>query len=107
MLVSADESLKQLVLSQCNHNNGCESEMLKDKVALELIWSRAMELCRSVTLTNFLKRHGKLASVCFHQGKIFFLEIFGVSCNQIIFLTVKTYICSNFEVVFVHRIGCG
>ncbi|KAJ0755177.1 putative DNA-directed DNA polymerase [Helianthus annuus] len=66
--VSADESLKHLVLSQCNHNNGCESEMLKDKAALELIWSRSMELCKSFSLSNFLKRHGNLASVCFHQG---------------------------------------
>ncbi|KAL8250367.1 hypothetical protein R6Q59_034060 [Mikania micrantha] len=66
--VSADESLKHLVLSQCNQKNGCESEMLKDKVALELIWSRAMELCNSISLSNFLKRHGRLASVCFHQG---------------------------------------
>ncbi|KAI7754808.1 hypothetical protein M8C21_018807 [Ambrosia artemisiifolia] len=66
--VSVDESIKQLVLSQCNHNNGCESEMLKDKVALELIWSRSMELCKSFSLSNFLKRHGNLASVCFHQG---------------------------------------
>ncbi|XP_076938706.1 protein STICHEL-like 2 [Bidens hawaiensis] len=66
--VSADESLKHLVLSQCNHNNGCESETLKDKVALELIWSRSMELCKYFLLSNFLKRHGKLTSVCFHQG---------------------------------------
>ncbi|KAI3727013.1 hypothetical protein L1987_66820 [Smallanthus sonchifolius] len=66
--VSADESLKHLLLSQCHHNNGCESEILKDKVALELIWSRSMELYKSVSLSNFLKRHGNLASVCFHQG---------------------------------------
>ncbi|KAL8259860.1 hypothetical protein R6Q59_027813 [Mikania micrantha] len=66
--VSADESLKRLVLSQCNQNNGCESEMLKDKEALELIWSRAMELCNSISLSYLLKRHGRLAFVCFHQG---------------------------------------
>ncbi|KAD7477264.1 hypothetical protein E3N88_00400 [Mikania micrantha] len=67
-IVSADESLKRLVLSQCNQNNGCESEMLKDKEALELIWSRAMELCNSISLSYLLKRHGRLAFVCFHQG---------------------------------------
>ncbi|KAK9066433.1 hypothetical protein SSX86_013755 [Deinandra increscens subsp. villosa] len=66
--VSADESLKHLALSQCNHNNGCESETLKDKVALELIWSRSMELCESISLSNFLRRHAHLTSVCFHQG---------------------------------------
>ncbi|KAL8261957.1 hypothetical protein R6Q59_026006 [Mikania micrantha] len=66
--VSADESLKRLVLSQCNQNNGCESEMLKDKEALELIWSSAMELCNSISLSYFLKRHGRLAFVCFHQA---------------------------------------
>ncbi|KAD3068598.1 hypothetical protein E3N88_36478 [Mikania micrantha] len=60
-IVSADESLKRLVLSQCNQNNGCESEMLKDKEALELIWSRAMELCNSISLSYLLKRHGRLA----------------------------------------------
>ncbi|KAL8233365.1 hypothetical protein R6Q59_019465 [Mikania micrantha] len=46
----------------------CFEEMLKDKVALELIWSRAMELCNSISLSYFLKRHGRLAFVCFHQG---------------------------------------
>ncbi|XP_071728366.1 protein STICHEL-like 2 [Rutidosis leptorrhynchoides] len=68
LIISADESVKHLVPSQCGHNNGCESELLKDKVALELIWTRAMELCKSVSLSNFLRRHGNLASVCFHQG---------------------------------------
>nr|GEX88831.1 protein STICHEL-like 2 isoform X1 [Tanacetum cinerariifolium]GEX90178.1 protein STICHEL-like 2 isoform X1 [Tanacetum cinerariifolium] len=65
---SADESLKYLVVSQCGQNNGCESEKLKDKVALELIWNRALEICKSVSLSIFLRRRGNLASVCFHQG---------------------------------------
>ena len=43
---SADESLKYLVVSQCGQNSGCESEKLKDKVALESIWNRALEISR-------------------------------------------------------------
>ncbi|KAL4584834.1 hypothetical protein LXL04_009444 [Taraxacum kok-saghyz] len=66
-LSSADDSIKLLVGSQCEHNN-CESEKLKDKLALESIWIKAMEICESVSLSNFLRRHGSLASVCFHQG---------------------------------------
>lgn len=67
--VSADESITHLVRSHCDHNNnGCESEILKDKVALESVWSRAMEICKSDSLCNFLRRHGNLASVCFHKG---------------------------------------
>ncbi|KAI3759451.1 hypothetical protein L6452_07286 [Arctium lappa] len=67
-LSSARESLKHLVPSQCDHNSGCKSEKLKDKVALESIWSRATEICKSISLGNFLRRHGNLASVCLHQG---------------------------------------
>lgn len=66
-LSSVDESIKNLVTSQCEHNI-CESEKIKDKLALESIWNRAMEICQSVSLSNFLQKHGNLASVCFHQG---------------------------------------
>ncbi|CAI9280477.1 unnamed protein product [Lactuca saligna] len=66
-LSSADESIKHLVGSQCEHNI-CESEKLKDKLALESIWNRALAICNSTSLSSFLQRNGNLASVCFHQG---------------------------------------
>ncbi|KAL6973116.1 hypothetical protein U1Q18_027294 [Sarracenia purpurea var. burkii] len=65
---SMGESLKHLVTSACHNNESCKVGMHDGKETLESIWKRAIEKCQSNSLKNFLRKQGKLSSICFNQG---------------------------------------
>ncbi|XP_038684559.1 protein STICHEL-like 2 isoform X2 [Tripterygium wilfordii] len=67
---STGESLKPLVPCSRGDDNKPQKLGLQEncKVTLELIWKRATELCQSNSLKNFLRKQGKLSSVCVSQG---------------------------------------
>ncbi|OVA20528.1 AAA+ ATPase domain [Macleaya cordata] len=63
------ESQKHSVSCFCYDNKSRSSEMHPDgKEKLEAIWSKAIGKCQSNTLRSFLRKEGKLSSVCLNQG---------------------------------------
>ncbi|XP_057972171.1 protein STICHEL-like 2 isoform X2 [Malania oleifera] len=53
----------------CDENKLNQLGMQEDcKGTLESIWRRATEMCQSNSLKNFLRKQGKLSSVCVNQG---------------------------------------
>ncbi|XP_057465104.1 protein STICHEL-like 2 [Actinidia eriantha] len=65
---STSESLKYLVTCACQNNESCKLGMQDGKETLESIWKKAIEICQSHSLKNFLKKKGKLSSICINQG---------------------------------------
>ncbi|KAL9663665.1 hypothetical protein QQ045_019056 [Rhodiola kirilowii] len=64
---SSAESLMHLV--PCVHDVKRTNES-KNTERLELIWMRAIEMCQSNSLRSFLRKHGRLSSVCASQGVV-------------------------------------
>uniref|UniRef100_A0A7N0ZUQ2 DNA-directed DNA polymerase n=1 Tax=Kalanchoe fedtschenkoi TaxID=63787 RepID=A0A7N0ZUQ2_KALFE len=64
---STAESLRHLVPCVCDDNS---SDKSKNTEKLEIIWTRAIEMCQSNSLRSFLKKHGRLSSVCASQGVV-------------------------------------
>ncbi|KAJ8553968.1 hypothetical protein K7X08_024646 [Anisodus acutangulus] len=64
---STSESLKHLTSCACESIESCKRGMPDDKETLASIWYRAIEMCESNSLANFLRR-GKLSSICLKQG---------------------------------------
>ncbi|XP_022737015.1 protein STICHEL-like 2 [Durio zibethinus] len=53
----------------CNGNNSSKSGKQDDSERrLESTWKRATELCQSSSLKKFLRKQGKLSSLCVNQG---------------------------------------
>ncbi|XP_059304056.1 protein STICHEL-like 2 [Lycium ferocissimum] len=67
---STSESLKHLTSCACESIESCKKGMQDDKETLASIWYRAVEMCESNSLANFLRR-GKLSSICLKQGRSF------------------------------------
>ena len=65
---STSESMKYLVTCACQNNESCKLGMQDGKETLESIWKKAIEICQSHSLKNFLKKKGKLSSICINQG---------------------------------------
>lgn len=65
---STGESLKHLVSCGCDSNSMSKLGIQDDRGSMESIWSRAVELCESSSLRNFLRKRGNMASVSFNQG---------------------------------------
>ncbi|KAK4350611.1 hypothetical protein RND71_029924 [Anisodus tanguticus] len=64
---STSESLKHLTSCACESIESCKRGMQDDKETLASVWYRAIEMCESNSLANFLRR-GKLSSICLKQG---------------------------------------
>lgn len=53
----------------CNGSNSSKLGKLEDpERRLESVWKRATELCQSSSLKKFLRKQGKLSSLCVNQG---------------------------------------
>ncbi|XP_057472472.1 protein STICHEL-like 2 [Actinidia eriantha] len=65
---STSESLKYLVTCACQNNESCKLGMQDGQETLESIWKKAIEICQSASLKNFLRKKGKLSSICINQG---------------------------------------
>lgn len=66
---STGESLKHWVACACDDDKLHRWELQEDyKEKLETIWYKVTDTCQSRSLRNFLKREGKLSSLCFNQG---------------------------------------
>ncbi|KAK9278112.1 hypothetical protein L1049_027670 [Liquidambar formosana] len=65
---STGESLKHLVTCVCDENKSQKFGIRECMETLESTWKRATELCQSSSLKNFLRKQGKLSSVCVNQG---------------------------------------
>ncbi|XP_059657234.1 protein STICHEL-like 2 isoform X2 [Cornus florida] len=61
-------SSADLVTCACCNNESLKLGIQDGKETLESIWKRAMELCQSNSLKNFLRKWGKLSSVYFNHG---------------------------------------
>ncbi|KDP30993.1 hypothetical protein JCGZ_11369 [Jatropha curcas] len=65
---STGESLKVLFPCSCEDSKSHKLMMQADcKATLESIWKKATELCESNSLRNFLRKQGKLSSLCVNQ----------------------------------------
>ncbi|CAI8609806.1 unnamed protein product [Vicia faba] len=67
---STGESLKQLVIAtgKCDEKSYKIEAQEDDKVMLDSIWYKATDTCQSRRLKAFLRKQGKLSSVCINQG---------------------------------------
>lgn len=66
---SPGESLKHHAPCSCEDNRLHKLRIQGDrKETLESIWKRATELCQSNSLKNFLRKQGKLSSLCVNPG---------------------------------------
>lgn len=63
---STAESLRHLVPCVCDDNS---SEKLENIQRLESIWKSAIEICQSSSYRSFLRKHGRLSSVCVSRGQ--------------------------------------
>ena len=69
---STSESLKYLVTCACQNNESCKLGMQDGQDTLESIWKKAIEICPSASLKNFLRKKGKLSFICINQGTHFY-----------------------------------
>lgn len=65
---STSESLKHLSTCACESIESCKRGMQDDKETLSSVWNKAIEMCESNSLANFLRRQGKLSSIRLKQG---------------------------------------
>lgn len=68
---SIGEGAKHLVACSCDdyvsHKLGKHEDC---KGTLESIWKKTTDLCQSNSLKNFLRKQGKLSSLCVNQGTL-------------------------------------
>ncbi|KAK7330579.1 hypothetical protein VNO77_24775 [Canavalia gladiata] len=62
------ESLKHLPTGQCDEKSYRLGVQDGHKGTLDSIWYKATEMCESSRLKTFLRKQGKLSSVCINQG---------------------------------------
>ncbi|XP_028089847.1 protein STICHEL-like 2 isoform X5 [Camellia sinensis] len=67
---SASESLKHLITCACHNNESRKLGIQDGKETLESIWKRAIVICQSNSLKNFLRKQGKLSSISFSRDHI-------------------------------------
>ncbi|CAK8562932.1 unnamed protein product [Lathyrus sativus] len=66
---STGESLKHLAIAtKCDEKSYKIEVQEDDKAALDSIWYKATDICQSRRLKVFLRKQGKLSSVCINQG---------------------------------------
>ncbi|XP_061361449.1 protein STICHEL-like 2 [Gastrolobium bilobum] len=65
---SSTESLKHLATCQSDDKSYRLGVQEDHKGTLDSIWYKATEICQSNRLKTFLRKHGKLSSICFNQG---------------------------------------
>lgn len=65
---STGESLKNVATGQCDEKSYRIGVQDDHKETLDSIWYKATEICQSRRLKNFLRKQGKLSSVCINQG---------------------------------------
>ncbi|XAR67956.1 DNA-directed DNA polymerase [Bertholletia excelsa] len=65
---SKSDSMKHFVTCTCHYNDLHDLEMQDGKETLETIWQKAIAICKSNSLKQFLRKRGKLSSICFNQG---------------------------------------
>ncbi|MED6167556.1 hypothetical protein PIB30_003934 [Stylosanthes scabra] len=65
---STGESLKNLATGQCDEKSYRLGMQEDQKRTLDSIWYKATEICQSNRLKAFLRKQGKLSSLCFNQG---------------------------------------
>ncbi|XP_052176180.1 protein STICHEL-like 2 isoform X2 [Diospyros lotus] len=65
---ATSESLKHQVTCACHDNESIKLGFQDTKETLESTWKRAIAICQSNSLKNFLMKHGKLSSMCFDRG---------------------------------------
>ncbi|XVF54604.1 hypothetical protein PTKIN_Ptkin05aG0195000 [Pterospermum kingtungense] len=66
---STGDRLNHPFSCMCNGNNSSKSAKDEDpERRLEYVWKRATELCQSSSLKKFLRKQGKLSSLCVNQG---------------------------------------
>lgn len=65
---STGESLKHLAIGHCDEKSYRIGVQQDHRGTLDSIWYKATEICQSNRLKTFLKKQGKLASVCINQG---------------------------------------
>ncbi|XVE54560.1 hypothetical protein DITRI_Ditri03aG0091300 [Diplodiscus trichospermus] len=66
---SAGERSNHPLTCMCNGNSSSKLGNHEDpERRLEYIWKRATELCQSSSLKKFLRKQGKLSSLCVNQG---------------------------------------
>jgi len=70
---STTESLKHLATGKCAEKSYKIEVQDDDKATLDCIWYKATEICESKRLKAFLRKQGKLASVCINQGSYYTL----------------------------------
>lgn len=68
--LSTGESLKHLTAGKCDEKSYKVEVQEDDKVALDSIWYKATDICQSRRLKAFLRKQGKLSSVCINQGTL-------------------------------------
>ncbi|KAE8733726.1 AAA-type ATPase family protein isoform 2 [Hibiscus syriacus] len=64
---SSGENPNHLLSCMCNSNNSKIGKR-DSEGRLESIWNRTTELCQSGSLKKFLRKHGRLSSLCINQG---------------------------------------
>ncbi|KAF7838221.1 protein STICHEL-like 2 [Senna tora] len=65
---STGESLKHLAAGQCDDKSYRLGVQQDHKGTLSSIWYKATDLCQSNRLKTFLRKRGKLSSLCVNQG---------------------------------------
>ncbi|KAJ1413250.1 P-loop containing nucleoside triphosphate hydrolase [Sesbania bispinosa] len=65
---STGESLKHVATGQCDEKSYGLGLQEDHNGTLDSIWYKATEICQSSRLRTFLKKQGKLSSVCIDQG---------------------------------------
>ncbi|KAJ7956121.1 protein STICHEL-like 2 [Quillaja saponaria] len=66
---SRSESLKHLASCPCDDKKSCKVGVLEEcKGTLDSIWKKATELCHPTALKIFLRKQGKLSSLCVNEG---------------------------------------
>ncbi|XLT13544.1 hypothetical protein HN51_059234 [Arachis hypogaea] len=65
---STGESLKNIATGQCDEKSYRLGLQEDQKRTLDSIWYKATEICQSSRLKAFLRKQGKLSSLCVNQG---------------------------------------
>ena len=65
---STGESLKHLATGQCDEKSHRLRVPEDHKGTLDSIWHKATGICQSSKLSTFLRKQGKLSSLCVNQG---------------------------------------
>lgn len=89
---STGESTKHLAAGQCDDKLYGLGVQQDHKGTLNSIWYKATELCQSNRLKTFLRKQGKLSSLCVNHG---------ISCTVFVmfsyslFIHLQSFLCNS------------